>query len=275
MRLGILVGNSSIRFATATGSEDSILTSGRLSWEIGAAPPDISPIVQCAAEPGLAEILIASVRQERDSLLYAKLRSRGVAIRRAGKDFPIPIENRYDAPKRAGIDRLLACVAASRSSPGRPSVVLDFGTALTVSFVSGDGAFLGGLIAPGFDAQSRGLALLAPRLPRVSTTTPRGDSLIATNTEGAIIAGIEALIVGGVHRIIDVARQRFPGIRVLATGGGAGVIADRGIEIDGIDLDLGMRGLFFSRSAASASAISSSSTVATPSASGASPDGKP
>ena len=67
-------------------------------------------------------------------------------IARAPLDWGFEI--RVDNPDEVGADRLLNALAAHQRFGG-PLVVVDFGTATTFDVVGDDGAYLGGVIAPG------------------------------------------------------------------------------------------------------------------------------
>ena len=64
----------------------------------------------------------------------------------------------YRVPERLGVDRWLALLAAEARFPGRPCVVVDSGTALTVDIMAADGRHLGGYIAPGLETMAASLA---------------------------------------------------------------------------------------------------------------------
>ena len=59
----------------------------------------------------------------------------------------------YPRPRTIGPDRL-ANAAAARHHFGAPSVVVDFGTAVTFDVVNGAGNYAGGIIAPGLAAMT-------------------------------------------------------------------------------------------------------------------------
>ncbi|MBN3040900.1 MAG: type III pantothenate kinase, partial [Candidatus Omnitrophica bacterium] len=65
----------------------------------------------------------------------------------AGKDIDIPIKSHY-AKNQAGTDRIIASYSAKVFFPGT-RIIIDFGTAITVDFLSPGGDYLGGIILPG------------------------------------------------------------------------------------------------------------------------------
>jgi len=128
---------------------------------------------------------------------------------------------RIDNPKELGADRLVNAIAAYDRFGG-PCVVVDFGTAITFDAVSGEGEYLGGIIAPGAEISLEALIERAEKLPQIDLAEPR--SLIGKSTVDAIrsgmVYGFAGLVDGIVHRLHA---QLGPG-DVIATGGLAGPV---------------------------------------------------
>ncbi len=148
---------------------------------------------------------------------------------------------RMDNPEEVGADRLLNALAGHRKYGG-PLVVIDLGTATTFDVVDRDGAYLGGVIAPGINLSLEALHQAAARLPRIGIGRPRG--VIGTNTIAAMQSGIYwgyvALVEGMVTRI----RAEYGGgLKVIATGGLAPLLAEGTPMIDHIDSDLTLDGM--------------------------------
>ena len=61
---------------------------------------------------------------------------------------PVPIINRYDTPETLGQDRLAAAVGAKTLCPEENLLIIDAGSAITYDFVSEEGEYMGGNIAP-------------------------------------------------------------------------------------------------------------------------------
>ena len=64
-----------------------------------------------------------------------------------GNNLSVPIKNLYDK-KNIGMDRLLGAWSATRLYP-QTRLILDFGTAITLDFVSPKKVYQGGIILPG------------------------------------------------------------------------------------------------------------------------------
>src|SRR5256885_6996730 len=73
----------------------------------------------------------------------------------------------YPNPGSIGADRLANAVAATEHY-GAPSVVVDFGTAVTFDIVDRHGNYIGGIIAPGLAAMTGYLHEKTALLPKIS-----------------------------------------------------------------------------------------------------------
>ncbi|NBO19353.1 MAG: type III pantothenate kinase, partial [Proteobacteria bacterium] len=94
---------------------------------------------------------------------------------------------KIDNPKEVGADRLVNAFAAwSRYKTAL--IVVDFGTATTFDVVSGQGEYVGGVIAPGVNLALGALHNAAAKLPTVAIQPP--GKVIGTNTVGAMQSGI-------------------------------------------------------------------------------------
>ena len=148
---------------------------------------------------------------------------------------------RVDNPAEVGADRLLNSLAAHQTYGG-PLIIIDLGTATTFDVVAGDGAYVGGVIAPGINLSLEALHTAAARLPRIGIGRPQ--AVIGRGTVPAMQSGIYwgyvALIEGLVTRI----RAEFDHpLKVVATGGLAPLLAEGTLIIDTIDPDLTLDGL--------------------------------
>jgi len=146
-----------------------------------------------------------------------------------------------DNPREVGADRIVNAVAA-KAIYGTPAVVIDFGTATTWDVVNVDGDYIGGAIAPGVGISAEALASRAARLHRIELTFP--PSAIGKNTDSAMRVGIMYGYVGVVEGLTERIRRELGGpVRVIATGGLAGLIAAQTPVIGRVDPDLTLTGL--------------------------------
>ncbi len=150
-------------------------------------------------------------------------------------------EIRMDNPDEVGADRLLNALAAHRRYQG-PLVVIDFGTATTFDVVAEDGAYIGGIIAPGINLSIEALHRAAARLPRIGIGRPH--SVIGRSTVPAMQSGIYWGYVGMIEGLVARIQAEFGSpLKVIATGGLAPLLAEGTAVIERIDPDITLDGL--------------------------------
>jgi type III pantothenate kinase len=152
------------------------------------------------------------------------------------------IEVRIERPDQVGADRLVNAVAA-HGRYGGSLILIDFGTATTFDVIGEDGAYEGGVIAPGINPSLEALDRAAAKLPRIAIKEPPqrviGQATVPAMESGAYW-GYVGLIEGLVARIKGEYGQPMT---VVATGGLASLFSRATGSIDEIDLDLTLRGL--------------------------------
>lgn len=147
----------------------------------------------------------------------------------------------YDNPAQLGTDRLIDAVGA-RDVYGAPVIVVDFGTATTFNVVDGDGNYRGGAIAPGIGIAAEALVDAAAQLPRIELAFP--SRVTATNTSEAMQSGVLYGYLGLVEGMIRRLQAEWgDDVTVVATGGLAGLVAERTDVIDHVNQNLTLEGL--------------------------------
>lgn len=144
-------------------------------------------------------------------------------------------------PSEAGADRLVNAIGAHMMYPG-DLIVIDSGTATTFDVIAADGAFEGGIIAPGVNLSLQALHEAAAMLPRIAIQKPErviGKDTVS-NMQSGVFWGYIALIEGLVARIK--AEWGKP-MTVIGTGGVASLFEGATTSIDRFDPDLTIRGL--------------------------------
>ncbi len=156
-------------------------------------------------------------------------------------DLDTGMEVRYDHPEEVGADRIVDAVAA-RDRMGAPVIAVDFGTATTFDVVAADGAYVGGVIAPGLSISAEALFARASRLFKVDVKRP--ERVLGSNTAQAMQAGLYwgyiGLVDGILERLRDELGETGP---VIATGGESAMIASGSKHIDEVDPHLTLHGL--------------------------------
>ena len=147
-----------------------------------------------------------------------------------------------DNPREVGADRIANAVAAHEMFPSRSTIIVDFGTAITVDAVSAEGQYLGGAIAPGVETAASALFSSTAQIRRVQLLAP--EFAIGKTTVGAVQSGImfgtAALVDGLVERV---ANELDGDVEVIATGGLAPVIIEHCKTIQHFEPMLTLNGL--------------------------------
>ncbi|NLL36133.1 MAG: type III pantothenate kinase [Fretibacterium sp.] len=155
----------------------------------------------------------------------------------------IGMEIRYAAPLEVGADRLVNALGG-REKYGSPLIVADYGTAITLDVVSPDGAYLGGVIAPGIHSGIAALFGKTAKLPQVGVELP--PFVIGRNTNESIQSGVLFGNAGLTDRLVEMIQAELKlekKISVVATGGHADLMARIARCIDHVDPWLTLDGL--------------------------------
>ena len=247
MLLAVDVGNTNVVFALFEGREI------RTRWRIATDPRRTGDeyavwLSQLMAIEGIergevdAMIVSTVVPRARHNIEVLGQKYFGVAPTFAGeKGWPIEID--VDEPASLGADRAVNAIAAHAKYPG-DLIVVDFGTATTFDVVDFNGAYKGGIIAPGINLSLDALVNNTAKLPRIAIESPASGSVIGRNTEDQMLIGVYwgyvALMEGLIARLrAEIGRPA----RVVATGGLA-ILFDEHTEIfDHVEADLTLEGL--------------------------------
>jgi len=232
MLLAIDIGNTNIVFAVYDGQKQ------RKSWR-SETDADITPILSEMFE--IEAIIVCSVvPRVKDHIIETcetkfKITPVFITHQNAGIDITL------DAPHEVGADRLVNAVAVSAHYKS-PAVIVDFGTATTFDVIDKNGAYCGGVIAPGINLSLQALHMAAAKLPEIGVEKP--EKVIGRNTKEAMQSGIYwgyiGLIEGTIKRITE---EMGVTPYVLATGGLAPLFDSGTDMIDTIDGNLTMKGL--------------------------------
>ena len=122
-----------------------------------------------------------------------------------------------DNPKAVGSDLIVDAVAAIHEYP-KPIIIIDMGTATTMSVVDKNGNYIGGTIMPGLKVSLDSLSSKTAQLPHISLDVP--SKVIGKNTidcmRSGIMYGNAGMIDGVIDRMEAELGQKATGV---ATGG--------------------------------------------------------
>jgi len=127
------------------------------------------------------------------------------------------IRFRIDRPEELGTDRIANAVAAY-ALLRKPVVVIDFGTATTITVIDGNGDYLGGAIMPGIGLMNEALAMKTSKLRKVEVVKP--ETALGRDTAGCILSGLIIGTSGAVERIVaEIENETGTLYDVILTGG--------------------------------------------------------
>jgi type III pantothenate kinase len=249
MLLAIDIGNTNVVFALFDGGKL------RARWRIATDPRRTGDEyavwllqlleIRGVSRKDVTQIIVATVVPR--ALHNVEILARnyfGVEPLVAGQgaaDYAIDID--VDEPRSLGADRAVNAIAAHAKHPG-DLIVVDFGTATTFDVIDFNGAYKGGIIAPGLNLSLDALVGNTAKLPRIAIERPATESVIGRNTEDQMLIGVfwgyVAMMEGLIARMrAEIGRPA----KVIATGGLA-VLFDDATEIfDAVEPDLTLDGL--------------------------------
>ena len=148
-----------------------------------------------------------------------------------------------DTPEELGADRLINAIAAWNAIQ-KPLIVVDFGTATTFDVVNADGAYCGGVIAPGIQLSLDALHRQATKLYGIAISRP--PQVVGKNTTHAMQSGIYYGYVGLMEGVIQrINAEQGLDMYVVATGGLASLYASATQAIHTVDSELTIKGLAY------------------------------
>ena len=189
-----------------------------------------------------AAVVAASVNPRlNDAVEQAVMKGANRHVVWVGRDLELPIKVLTDNPEQTGVDRVLN-VAAAYEQIGKACVVVDAGSAVTVSVCNDQGQFVGGAIAPGAQMQLDALHEKIPHLPRVTLAEP--DDVFGRSTADAIRNAVYHGIRGMVKELVEnYATELGNWPDMIATGGDAAALFTDWELVHAIAPDLTLYGI--------------------------------
>ena len=257
MLLAVDVGNTNVVFALFDPGEGGaqVIPRIRARWRIATDPRrtgdeyavwllqllQIEGFAPAQVQAMIVSSVVPRARHNLDVLARKYFKVEPVFAGEGELGWGIAID--VDEPRSLGADRAVNSIAAHAFYQG-DLIVIDFGTATTFDLVDYNGAYKGGIIAPGINLSLDALVNHTAKLPRVAIEAPRTKSVVGRNTEDQMQIGVfwgyVALMEGLITRLrAEIGRPA----KVIATGGLA-LLFDKHTEIfDAVDTDLTLNGL--------------------------------
>ncbi len=222
MLLTVDMGNTNIVLGCLDG--DKVLFTERISTDLRRTELEyaicIKAVLELYAIPPqkLEGVVISSVVPPLvDVLRQAMAKLTDAEILVVGPGVKTGLHLRMDNPAAVGSDLVVDAVAAS-ALYGAPAIVIDMGTATTLSILAKDGAYVGTIILPGARISLDSLVSGTAQLPKIGLTVP--EHVIGTNTvdcmRSGVLYGSAACLDGMIDRIWEELGYETS---VIATGG--------------------------------------------------------
>lgn len=173
--------------------------------------------------------IISSVVEELTDVVYEAVTNRyKVNALILSSDLDIGVNLNIKNPELIGSDRLANLCAASSLYHKYPLVVVDSGTATTFDILDNKGAFIGGLIMPGFAMQLQSLHDHTSKLPVIDLENKiKVHKVICTTTKSQILSGVVRGHICSIEGLLEhCASELGEKPFVVITGGGAGIIQE-------------------------------------------------
>ncbi len=249
MLLAIEAGNTNIKFALIEG--EAINTRWRIATNARKTADEYAVwLIQLMEIEGYsrsdvtAVIVSTVVPAALHNLRNLSLKYFGVEALVAGR---APVEwgiaLKVDEPQAVGADRAVNAIAAQSLESGE-KIVISFGTATTFDHIGSDGAYRGGIIAPGINLSLDALVAATAKLPRIAIEAPPNDSVIGRTTESQMLIGIYWGYVAMIEGLLTRMKTEIGApVKVIATGGLAALFQQHRHLFDRVEPDLTLRGL--------------------------------
>ena len=249
MLLAVDVGNTNITFAVFEKEAEQIKMSFRLMTATERTSDEYGATILAIIEDGgftaddiNACIMASVVPDVMYGLTSAIIKYMGIRPIIVGPGTKTGIKLIKTNPAEVGPDRIVDG-AAALALYGGPVIVADFGTATKFDYFNADHGFEGAVTCPGIKLSAAALRSGTARLPEVEIANP--GTCLPKDTITSIQAGILFGRVGEAEYIIEKIKKEagVPGIKVVATGGLAYIIANETDKIDIVEPNLTMYGL--------------------------------
>ena len=249
MLIAIDVGNTNIVLGCINKDTGEILFTERLSTDQSKTALEYAISFRSVlhlyhlSTKDISAVIIASVVPPITSLIdEALFKVSGKRAMIIGPGIRTGLNIQMDDPAQVGADLIVAAVAGTAEYPC-PQILVDMGTATTITVIDSAGKYIGGMILPGLKVSLDSLTSRASKLPRIGLDPPK--RLIGKNTiecmKSGILYGNASCIDGMIDRIES---ELGESACVIATGGLSGIIAPLCRHSIIHDDDLLLKGLY-------------------------------
>lgn len=249
MILAFDIGNTNIVIGILEGTK--ILNSARIATDKKKTEIDfviqfqqmleIFKVNKDAIEGSIVSSVVPEVTNQVITAIKMMLNDKKLVV--VGPGIKTGLSIKIENPQSLGADRVCdgVCVIEEYKVP---AIIIDMGTATTISVIDKNKNHIGGMIIPGIKTSLDSLSQNASQLPYISLDEPK--ALIGKNTidcmKSGIIYGNVSLIDGLIDRIKAELNEDFV---VIATGGLANLIIKHSRHDIIYDKELLLKGLYY------------------------------
>ena len=208
------IGNSNCKVAFGNGGETGEI--------VRSSQKDTIAFLQEFIGERHFDVTVLSTVREDNPVMEEMLRQKcnRLVVVKSGMELPVDLQFGFPA-KGLGADRLAAALAVTMLFPGKDCIKFDFGTALTVDFISKERIFEGGNISLGMQSRFRALNTFTKRLPLIK---PEGEVLdFGKDTVAAMTSGVVLGMIFEVEGYL----KKYPDHTVVFTGGDSFYFAEK------------------------------------------------
>ena len=222
MILAVDIGNTNIVLGCI--EDDKILFEARMATDLiktsdqyCAELKTMLSLFEVAPEDIDGSIISSVVPPVLNSFKTAIRKLTGCSALVVGPGIKTGLNIRMDNPSEVGSDLIVAAVAAI-AEYGAPLLLVDMGTATTITAIDESGAFVGGCICPGVKISMEALTGRTAQLPGISLDEPR--CAIGKNTRDSMRSGIMLGAASMLDGLLDrMEAELGTKVTVVATGG--------------------------------------------------------
>lgn len=230
MILAIDVGNTNTQFGAFDDDEKLVFESRiatnhfRMEDEYAVTLMDILKLYGVDAHGIDGAIMSSVVPPVTVQLKPAVEKVCGCRVKVVGPGLKTGLNIKIDEPASLGGDLAAVAVGAKEKYP-LPAIVIDLGTATKVLAIDKNGAFIGGIIAPGLKISAEALAAKTAVLPLIGISGEPIKKVIGSNTIDCMRSGL----LNGAAFMLDGFIESFESeigekCTVIATGGFSSVV---------------------------------------------------
>ena len=223
MLLAVDIGNTNIVFG-CVDDNDKVVLFERISTDHNATAAEYAVLIKTILEMNSFDlsdihdaVMSSVVPSVTNTVKEAIHKFFGVDIMIAGPGVKTGLNILIDNPRQLGSDQAVDAVAAINQYPV-PLIIIDMGTATTLSVVDSSKNYRGGLILTGMKVAADALTARTAQLPKVNFEVP--SHVIGTNTVDCLKSGILYSTASALDGIIDrIEDELGEKCTAVATGG--------------------------------------------------------